>query len=294
MTKPFKPHQKTETVPVFKVAGDANLAVGNIDCTGDVMIEGWARDGIVIRASGDIKINGGVEGTEIHAGGNVIINGGIQAHNRGLVSAGGTVESNYINAARVHSKQSVIVKESILHSEIFAEDRITALGENSLISGGMLKAGNRIEASSVGSRLASPTILELGAIPEIRDELTNIRTLLKSREQDRDQVQKAIRVLESNVDINALSSSEREKKLYHQYMALSQLTEEIDMLDRGEKHLASKVYSFGSPELVVSGSLFPGVEVTIKEATMRFTDEIRHVSIHEEKGEIVVVPLGNQ
>ena len=139
--------------------------------------------------------------------------------------------------------------------------------------------------------------MELGAIPQIQEQLTDVRSLLESRRKDQDHIQRSIETAgpDTSLDFRAGStpSSEKEKQLYQWYMALSKLSEEIGALEKKEKQLAAMVFTPGDPELVVAGSLFPGVKLTIKEADMRFTDELQHVVVREENGEIVVLPLGD-
>lgn len=288
-------YQKTSSPPIFKVSGDANLSVGHIDFEGHVLIKGWVKDGIIVKASKDIRIQGGVEGSEIYAGGTVMIGNGVQAHNKGAIFAGGDIIANYINSGKVHSRQSVVVQESILHSEVFALDRISAIGRKGLIAGGLLRAGNKVEANTIGSHLASPTKIELGIVPDIREELLDIQALLKSYKKDLRHVQKTIDLKEAGMDGTGTPQSlqENQKQLYQLYMTLCSLLEKLAVLTEREKHLTNTVFAGENPELSVTDSLLPGVKVTIRNAEMLFTDEIEHVSVRENKGKIVIGPYND-
>ena len=55
-------------LPVHEVSGNAELAEGNIDFRGDIVIHGNVESGVSIRATGSITIDGVAEACMLEAG----------------------------------------------------------------------------------------------------------------------------------------------------------------------------------------------------------------------------------
>lgn len=71
-----RPQVKGYTVsvtPQYKVSGDVDSTTGNLNFSGDIVIEGSVQDGMKVRARGDIKILGFATHCVVEAGGNVEI-----------------------------------------------------------------------------------------------------------------------------------------------------------------------------------------------------------------------------
>ena len=278
------------TPAIHRIEGDVNLSTGNVDFEGAVHVDGWVRDGFVIKATQDIKIGGGVEAARLHAGGKITVEGGVQAHNKGFISAEGDIITSCITSGKVRSNKNVVVTGAILHSEVFALNKIVARGERGLIAGGLLRAGAGVEAHTIGSHLATPTMIELGVVPEIQEDLVNTRAEIVACRRDLDQTQKAITLIQREMREQSHLSQKRESQLYRLYMTLSGLLERLAAISEKEEDLSAAVSVSGNAELAVTGSILPGVKIIIGEATMFFRDEMEHVRLFEEEGKIVIAP----
>jgi uncharacterized protein (DUF342 family) len=74
---------------VHEINGDVGLNTGNIDFRGDVIIHGNVPSGAVVRATGNITIDGTVEGCIIESDKDVVIRGGMLGHSKGTIKAKG-------------------------------------------------------------------------------------------------------------------------------------------------------------------------------------------------------------
>ena len=57
--------EKLNVFPVYEVNGDVDYNIGNIDFVGTVVIRGNILTGFRVKASGDIRVTGGIEGAEV-------------------------------------------------------------------------------------------------------------------------------------------------------------------------------------------------------------------------------------
>ena len=71
-----RPQMKSSAVsvtPVYKVSGDVDNTTGNLNFTGDIVIEGSVQDAMKVRAKGSVKISGFATHCYVEAGGDVTI-----------------------------------------------------------------------------------------------------------------------------------------------------------------------------------------------------------------------------
>ncbi|WP_170169083.1 FapA family protein [Mesobacillus subterraneus] len=151
--------------PVFEVRGDLDLRTGNIDFVGNIVIKGNIPSGYEVKAGGDIWVDGLVEAASLHAEGNIVIKGGVAGALKGSLTAGGSVQANYLNQANVKASQDIIVKTSILHSKLTAGGNVDC--KSGTIIGGMVSAGRDIQVKDLGNELFTKTELAVGWDPAL-------------------------------------------------------------------------------------------------------------------------------
>lgn len=151
--------------PVFQVNGDLDLKTGNIHFVGNISVKGNIPSGYELIAGGDIKVTGLVEGATLRADGNVIIEGGVAGGMKGSITAGGSVQANYLNQAIVIAGQDVHITSSILHSRVSTGNDINC--HQGTIIGGTLTAGRNVHVRELGNELFAKTELAIGWDPAI-------------------------------------------------------------------------------------------------------------------------------
>lgn len=168
-----------------------DLNTGNIDFDGSIKVNHDVRQGVSIKAKGDIFIGGTVEAANIEAGGDIEISGGIIGHLEHheedkqrdwstRIHAGKTLRINFAENAELAAGKKILVAEVVTRCELHAEDSIIVGTEGCRkghILGGELYANNRIQAVVAGSQASIPTHLHAGY--KIADLVEKIDTLKK-------------------------------------------------------------------------------------------------------------------
>ncbi|NLZ81047.1 MAG: DUF342 domain-containing protein, partial [Clostridiales bacterium] len=147
---------------IYEVDGDVDSSTGDIQYEGNVFVKGNVRTGYSIVATGDIEINGVVEGAKIVAGGQIVLRRGIQGMNRGTLEAKGNIVAKFIESAKV-SAGGAIETDCILHSTVSANGVISLKGKRGLLIGGNVRSSRQIEAQNIGSSMGTSTVVEVGA-----------------------------------------------------------------------------------------------------------------------------------
>ena len=88
------------------------------------MVQGNVPSGYEIKAGGDVKITGLVEGAIIEAQGSIHISGGIAGQKKAIVKAGVDIHTQYVNQATIIAGNDIQIDNFIMHSEVTAGNRI--------------------------------------------------------------------------------------------------------------------------------------------------------------------------
>lgn len=175
---------------------NVNIASGNINFTGSVIIEGDVNEGMKVIASGDVTIGGFVESAMVEAGGDVTISGGIIGRKHDTektkvtdvkmsvsVNAKGKLYAKYCQYAQINCGKDIRIENQLLHSLINVKGSLKVGSEeksNGTLIGGCVKAGTYVTAGIVGATAGSNTIISFEhKIVKLKEELHDIESRLK-------------------------------------------------------------------------------------------------------------------
>lgn len=177
----------------YLVEGNVDASTGDIRYDGNVNVKGHVCSGFTIIASGDVEVEGVVEGAKIIAQGQIILRRGIQGMGKGILQSQGAVIAKFIESASVLTNSS-ITTESILHSQVSAKEGIYVSGKKGLIVGGHVRSAVLIETQVAGSAMGGNTILEVGVDPIMQSRMETLEAEQRQLETNREKVQKLIDV----------------------------------------------------------------------------------------------------
>ncbi|NUU76328.1 DUF342 domain-containing protein [Paenibacillus xylanilyticus] len=280
---------KLNVFPVYEINGDVDYNVGNIDFVGTVVIRGNVLTGFKIRAAGDIRVVGGVEGAELEAGGSVEITGGIIGYNKGLVQAGHNVKCTFIQEGNVDAGEDVLVSQSIMHSNIRAGRAVICAGTKGLIVGGSIQAGENVSARIIGNSMSTVTSIEVGVLPKLRNELSDLRKGLREQMDSLDKTKKALILLDQLAAAGQLSPdkmSMRIKLTATQKSAL-RLNEDTKMrIFEIEKVLEDT----SRARVDILKMIYSGSKIVIGRYTKFIKEPLSRISFYYHDGDITMAP----
>ncbi len=184
-----------EVDEIYKIK-DVNVATGNINFTGSVIIEGDVNEGMKVIASGDVTIGGFVESAMIEAGGDVTISGGIIGRKHDIektkitdinmsvsVNAKGNLYAKYCQYAQISCGKDIRIENQLLHSLINVHGCLKVGAEeksNGTLIGGYIKVGTHVSAGVVGATAGSNTIINFEhEIIKLKTQMQDIESRLK-------------------------------------------------------------------------------------------------------------------
>jgi len=271
---------------VFDVPADVDNSIGNINYNGNVHVHGSVRGGFTIIAKGDVVVDGVVEDALIQADGQIIVKCGIHGMQKGVLEAKGNVIIQFIENAKVFAG-GYVETGSIIYSEVNATEDVIVSERKGFISGGIIRAGGKVETQTIGSAMGALTRIEVGIVPAKKERYGFL--------------QKEIAIL--NAKINKINPV---LKTYQEYMSsgrhldnknLVYMNKLLQELHESKEKLQEYRVEFNTihqellhskhSRVVIRRDIFPGVTITISDVTLTTKDKRSFCQYEKKNGEIV-------
>lgn len=273
---------------VFEVKGNIDNSTGNISFNGAIKIKGNVLTGFEVNADGDIEIEGVVEGAKINSLGNILLRRGIQGYNKGRLVSKGTIVARYIENSYLEA-DSDIISDAIMHSEVFSNGSINVSGKKGLIVGGTCKAASEIVAKTIGSTMATTTVLEVGVDPNLRTNFDIVKSKIEETESNIEKFDKSI-TLFSRLSKNGELTEEKEDTLNKIIQTRGVLFQNLNSLKKELSYIEKQIELLSKGKIKAENVIYPGVKIVIGNNTMFIRDEVKHCTIYRENNEIKIGP----
>lgn len=279
--------EKLNVFSIYTVEGDVDYRVGNIDFVGTVVIRGNVLAGFKVRAAGDIRVIGSVEGAELEADGSIYIGSGIYASNKGYVKAGVHLHCTFMQDANVEAGEDIEVSQAILHSKVKAGRSVNCTAGRGLIIGGSIQAGEWIAANTIGNPTNTVTVLEVGVAPELRNELQELNASVKSLSEHLKKTEQALHFLDQMAAAGTITPERQE--LRTKLMSTKRATEsELETAKARILELESSLADINKAQVFVNRNVYPGTRIVIGRYTRFVKDATTRVRFELERGEVVM------
>ncbi|MFH0974638.1 MAG: FapA family protein [Spirochaetota bacterium] len=273
-------HGKLSVEPVHVVKGDVSLETGNIVFLGSVLITGNVQDNFIVKSAGNIEVRGAVQKAFLEAEGNIIVRQGIVGRDEAKIeSTGGSIYAKFIQSANVIVEKDVIVPEGILHSNVDAGGRIICIGRRAKIVGGTIRAGEEVNAKYLGSDTFTKTDISVGINPKVLQQISDMKTIVKESSEELEKV---------NLDLNTLKIQKAgsggklpadKDELYNKLLAQKQkLTGRMHEVGIEQEELKAYLNILEQKgKVCAEQSIYPGVDIHIKDEKFAVKDQYSHV-----------------
>lgn len=271
---------------VIHIAGNVDNNTGNINFSGDVIIEGDVSEGFAVTAGGSIIVKGVVESCQIEAGGDVQIVKGVNGGDGSHIKVGGDLRSPYIEHAKVDVGGDILA-ESIIESDVTCEGDIdiSNAGKGVLVGGTVNVKGNLVVKTLGNENERITNIKIIGIETGIQDEITSLNvekeTALKNVEKLKSARRKIFQpMLEEDSPV-----AQQIKQIDTQ---VNMLLDKIDETSKKIQELKDKWSYEYHGGIVCKGKMFYGTRIYFGEQRYQFnTESLDHCRIYWEEGEII-------
>ena len=243
-------------VDMFSVPGDIDLETGNLESKkGAVDIGGTVHSGFEVIAAGHIIVKGLVDNATLQAGGDVQIGGGVFHADSGVICADGNVTAKFAQNAKIRAGGDIFIAGPALNCDLLSASQVILAGKRARLIGGVVSATGGVEVPQLGSTAEVTTRVEVG----VNRQAINI-------------VKCEIRQCEAAIEAGQATDADKEALLRRLH----------ELLNPAEKNAVIKV----------SGTVYPGVTVSLFHNDYTFSTEARHCKIWlDQEQKIQVSPL---
>lgn len=237
------------------VFDEITRATGNVDLDGSVYIKGNVGSNTVVKATGDIVIDGFIESAVIESGTSVFLRQGVNAAKNGRITAGENVAGKFFEGVTVEAKGDICCNYS-MDANLHAEGKIILSGEKGSLIGGRALGRQGVSVYSAGNESALPTFIQIGVDEEVYAKLRNT-------EKSLEEIDKELKVLrtayedfcekyEPEVRNNMKFFIKLEKAIYTKELEETHCTQQ-------KKQILEKIENAKNAKGVINGIVYDGV-----------------------------------
>jgi uncharacterized protein (DUF342 family) len=262
---------------VFEVMGDVGYNTGNITFPGDIIIHGRVNDGFRVEAEGSIICRGTLDASDVTCKRDLQVFRGIIGRQKGKISVGGTIRAKYIENSYAEADGSIYIENGILHSIVRTNNRLE-MGKKSIVAGGKVYAQNGVRVDQIGTKMGIKTEIHCGVDYKVQQNLEWIKDKSVALALKLSQVEERIKTA-SGEKKELLRTRDRLKKYIHK-------------LNHVAKSLVVRLDKNSKADVVVSGTVFPGVYIEICRKSYLVPHEMEGVRFFLDKeGGVDVEPI---
>lgn len=238
---------------------DASMITGNIEFDGSVLIKGDVKSNILIRATGDVAVEGFMENAFIECGGDIFLKKGVSSNGVGRLVAKGKVCGRFFENISISADE--IVSNYFFRCNLSARKNIHVYGKNGSLAGGNAYAGHSIRTMNLGNKAGVETEVYLGITENM--ENNDLNAQLKETERQLTILNNALEKFKAVYPPEVRNASEAflkiENAIYTKEM------ERKKLLDRMERMEAARIAA-KQAFLEVKGCLYEGTNIRINDA----------------------------
>jgi uncharacterized protein (DUF342 family) len=277
--------------PIYTVV-DVNLQTGNIDFPGAVNVTGGVKSGMIVKASGDIHVEGTVEGGILIAGGDIVVKGGIiglidrpgEASRHSTTTCKGSCGAYFAQNARIAAGDEILIRDSVMQSELSA-GRQVIIGEQGSrhghLIGGVTRATMLVKARVIGSPGRSKTLVIVGADQALQERLN---VIAESRRVAKNRLSRAVGLLDwTTSNPGGLPGTTVEAAEATRDM----LDAELEALRLDEAEATTEIAAGKDARIVAEEEFLEGVELRFGSRAHQVTADAAGGAFHLRDGEVV-------
>ena len=264
---------------------EITTATGNVDVDGNAYVRGNVGSGTKIKATGDVVIDGFIEGAVIESGANIFLRSGVNASGLGYLRAEGDVAGSFFEAATVWAGGDIRANYS-LDSELHAKGRLRLSGEKGSVIGGRADAAKGIAVYKAGNSAGVPTYLHFGVTDEMKRRAQDLEEKIAEINHELEVFRGAYADFYMKYPAEVRNSMELyikvERAIYTKEKELAELLPE-------QEKLAEIIKNAGDAVAVIRDTVYEGVQFEANGVTWN-ARTVSNIRVKRVKNRIAVYP----
>lgn len=269
---------KLNVMQTYVVNGDVNSYNGSVIYDGTIHITGSVSGKAMIRATGDVIVDGFVSGGMIEAGRNVILKSGVNAADQGSIRAGSQIMGKFFEHVRLTAGGN-IEGNYFLDCNVYSEGKVFAKGGKSRIMGGETVASAGVEAGIIGNYGSVKTVVTVANLYDLTEQLELIKEQQTRVSSEQSKLEEGKTRLQKLAD----SGEAYDNRLYQRILqALETKQNEWNSLEQRKEHLKSVKKNAMQAYVKALKELRPGTVIVINGLTKVIVDTRPGITLNEQ------------
>lgn len=275
------------------IEGDVGVKTGNLNVVGDIVIKGNVPDGYLVKATGNIAVEGFVSASMLICDGDVFIRHGMNGGGKGVIRAGGTVTCKFVEGCKVKAGGDVHL-ESVVNSTLRTDGGAFITSGKGTVIGGKLSAAKSIEAKYIGNDKNIQTSIDI-SFPQgfeqeylrVRSNVNDLTVTLKTERSNREQFNQKKKMIELYADDKAaLKRFLQTLPVIHEELDLYDLANELALAQK-ELDPMEEVWQACVQGTVSARKIFSNVHISICESNTIVRRSLSNAKFYLSKGRII-------
>lgn len=188
-------NERITILPIYEISGDVDISIGNIDFIGDVVIHGNVCNGVSIKSTGNITIDGVVEAAKLHADKDIVLRSGMLGGNKSTIYAKGNLFAKFVEYTTVEVLGN-IEADVFMNSDVVCHSYIIMQGKRAKIVGGNVYAAYGIDANDIGNIAEANTYVSVGVGSKEDAKLAALKKKLDEEQETLDKLERGLHQFE--------------------------------------------------------------------------------------------------
>lgn len=275
---------------VYEVPADVDNSTGNITYDGNVHVKGNVKSGFEINAKGDIIVEGVVEAATLISGGQIVVKRGIHGMAKGVLKAEGNVVTKFIENAEVVAG-GYVETEIIMHSQVSANTNVVVNGKKGFVTGGVIRAGDLVEAQTIGSDMGALTEIEVGMPPAKKERMLQLAKSISKHEGELEQIKPVLASYTAKLSKGGKLPPDRLAYVKNLADNFKKTQETIAAEQKEMELLKQEMIKGNKAKVKVHKDVFPGVTVSISDLKKTMQSQRSFCQFIRNNGTIEVINL---
>ena len=264
---------------VYTMEGDINRYSGSVIFDGTVHVKGSVSDMAVIKATGDVIVDGFVGGAMIQAGNNVMLRGGVNSAGRGSIEAGGKIMGDFFETVTLKARD-IVEGNYFLNCNVETDAKLIAKGKRALIQGGHISACVSVESAVISSSANSKTIITVGDLLALDKRAGVVKQQMQKVQEEREKLEEGKAKLLQLYGEEAVLGNAIYQKVC---LAIETKDGEVECLEKDEAYLQQLREQAIKAYVRVTRELHPNVMLSVNGMKMETADSMFSITLSREK-----------
>ncbi len=254
---------------LLEVPGCVDFNTGNIDFDGDVMVQDAVRDLFAVRATGNVTVQGLVEGATLVTGGDLVLRRGMAAREKGQIVVERDADIGFLNLVRGRIRGDLVVRKEIVDSDLIVGGNLIA--DHAAIVGGDTIVTGSLNVGVLGSEAYAPTTITLGVAPLIGVQLMKLNRMEKEVSRSLKQAEKKL----STLGQKDWPEPHEKEEMGHLKETIADLGSRLKDIEPARKRLEKAINAVSTVNAYIGEMVYARVNLRFVDRELQFRETVK-------------------